>query len=195
MRPIRTAAVFAALLLASAVAAPSVGAFDEKVNTGKTGFYTVPDDALSPGALCRYEDRPGTFKDETDKVWSRQVWTHGPFVRKTWVGHRIIVMKRSLGSQPWKTAWKSPITKAKANQVQVATFFGKKFVTPENHKKQYRVVHQFTYYRKGSKTQVAGKVRGAVEVFKHVQAGQTPYNVGTEGGPGGWCKKRYWPVP
>jgi hypothetical protein len=187
--------VFAALLLASAVAAPSVGAFNEKVNSGKTGFYTVPDDGSSPGALCRYENNPGTFRDETDKVWSRKVWTHGPFLRKTWVGHRIIIMKRARDSQPWKIASKSPITKAKANQTEVATFFGKKFVTPENHKKLYRVVHQFTYYKKGSKTQVAGKVRGAVEVFKHAQTGHTPYTGGTEGGPGGWCNKRFPEVP
>ncbi len=107
MRPIRTAAVFAALLLASAVAAPSVGAFDEKVNTGKTGLYTIPDDALSPGAVCRYEANPGKLKDETNKISTRKMWTHGPWAQKSWIGHRIIVMKRAKNSSPWKTAWSS----------------------------------------------------------------------------------------
>jgi len=195
LRPIRTVAVFAALLLASAVAAPSVGAFDEKVNTGKTGYYTVPDDALSPGAVCRYEANPGKLKDETNKISTRKMQTHGPWARMSWIGHRIIVMKRAKNSSPWKTAWKSPITKQKANDGVVAFFGAKHFKTPENHKKLYRVVMQLTYYKRGSKTQVAGKVRGAIEVHKHVMVGEPRYNVGTEGDPGGWCKKRYWPVP
>lgn len=195
MRLIRSAALLAALLLVSAIAAPSVGAFQENVNNGKTGFYTVPDDAFSPGAVCRYENNPGKFKDETNKVRARMVWTHGPFAMKSWVGHRMIVLKRANASMKWSVAWKSPITKARANQVAVATFGGKRWLTPERHKKQYRVVHQFTYYAKGSKTKVVGTVRGAVEVYKHALAWQAPYLQGQEGGLGGWCKKRFWPVP
>lgn len=195
MRIVRLAASFTALMLATTVVAPSVSAFEEKVNSGNTGFYTVPDDAISPGGHCRYENNPGKLTDETNRVSSRKVWTHGPFAAKSWVGHRIIIMKRRNSSLSWKTAWKSPITKARANEAEVATFSPKGWFTPENHKRQYRVVHQFTYYALGSKTQVVGKVRGAVEVFKHAMSPKSPYLRGTEGGPGGWCKKRFWPVP
>lgn|GEM_PF-5390645 len=195
MRPIRIVAAFATLVFASALAAPSVGAFDEAAKTGKTGFYTIPDEASSPGAVCRYENNPGKLYDETNKVSSRKMWTHGPWAQKSWVGHRIIVKKRRSSSQPWRTAWKSPITKKRANDVEVATFYGKRFSTPENHKMQYRVVVKLTYYKRGSKTNVAGRVRGAIEVYKHKIVGSAPYTFGTEGGPGGRCKKRFWSVP
>ena len=55
MRSIRTATVFATLVLAGAVVAPSVGAFEELKSTGKTGEYTVPDYNDQPAAICRYE--------------------------------------------------------------------------------------------------------------------------------------------
>jgi hypothetical protein len=41
---------------------------------------------------------------------------------------------------------------------------------------------------------VAGKVRGAIEVHKHVMSGPPAYAKGMEGA-GGWCQKRFWPVP
>ena len=195
MRPIRTAAAFAALLLASAVAAPSVGAFDVRVETGTTGFWTINDDGFSPGAVCRYENNPGKNKDETNKVSSRKIWTHGDYPQMTWVGHKVIFYKRANASSKWKIAKTSQITKKKANQASVAFFGAKHYRTPENHKKLYRVVHQLIWYKPGSKTKVDGKMRGAVEVHKHVLQGKAPYQLGTEGGPGGWCKKKFWPIP
>jgi hypothetical protein len=194
LRSIRTAAVFAALMLAATVAAPSVGAFDLKVKTGDTGFYTVPDDHSTPGAVCRYENNPGRNRDETNKVSTRQLWTHGPWEKMTWVGHKVIVMKRKNSASSWKIAWKSSLVKKKANDTAVAFFGARHYKTPENHAKQYRVVHQLTYYEMGSKTHVAGKVRGSIESYKHVMVGKPSYAKGDEGS-GSWCQKRYWPVP
>jgi hypothetical protein len=182
-------------MLASAVIAPAVGAFDTVVKSGTRGEWTIPDYAGTPGAVCRYENNPGKFKDETNKVSSRKIWTHGPWATKSWVGHRVIVMKRKNGASRWKRAWKSSIIKKKANDTAVAFFGGRHFRTPEKHAKQYRVVHQLTWYQQGSKTKVAGKLRGAVEIHKHVLTGQPPYTKGLEGGPHGWCSKRFWPVP
>jgi len=195
LRPIRTAAVFAVLLLASAVAAPSVGAFNQKINTGSTGFYTILDDAGSPGTVCRYENNPGKLKDETNKVSSRQMWTHGPWAEKSWVGHQIIVFERKGAAHPWKSVWKSRVAKKRASDGVVAFFGAKHYRTPEMHNKRYRVVVQLTYYAQGSKTTLAGRVRGSLEVTRHAMTGHAPYLRGAEGGPMGWCKKRFWPVP
>jgi hypothetical protein len=192
LRPIRIAATFATLLLASAVAAPSVGAFQEKANAGSTGLYTIPDEALSPGAVCRYENNPGKRGDETNRISSRLMWTHGPGERMSWVGHRIIIKKKRGASYPWKTAWKSPITKQRASDSEVAFFKAKHYRTPESHNKRYRLVVELTFYTPGSKTKQVGRVRGAVEVHKHALSGQSPYRRGEEGGPVGWCRKTFW---
>ena len=195
MRPVRIAATFAALMLATAVAAPSVGAFDERVNTGRTGFYTIPDDGLSPGVACRYEDHPGQQRDELNKISVRQIWTHGPWARWTWIGHRVVIQARRTAASPWVSVWKSPLVKKRANTTNVAFFGPYRYFTPENHRRQYRVVHKLIYYQKRSQTQAAGKVKGLVEVYKHVQKGQPAYTRGQEGGPGAWCQRKFWPVP
>ena len=177
-------------MLATAVMAPSVGAFDELSKSGTTGFYTVNDDGFSPGAVCRYESNPGpNYKDEVNKVSSRRVWTHGPFAAKSWVGHRVVVLKNAkpYGDETFRTVWKSPIVKKRANQAEVAFFGAKHYLTPENHKAQYRLQHLFFYYKKHNKNQLIGKVQGLVEVYKHKQLGGPTGNFGSEGGPAGWC--------
>jgi hypothetical protein len=179
-------------MLAGAVVAPGVAAFDLNEDSGKTGEWTINDDGFSPGAVCRYENNPGKKKDETNKVSSKKVWTHGPFAQKSWVGHRIVVQKRKNGAAGWTRAWKSGWNKQKANDTQVAFFKGVNFKTPEKHGKQYRVLHQFDYYKKGSQTTVVGRVRGSIEVYKHILAEQAPYLFGTEGGPAGRCAKTWW---
>jgi hypothetical protein len=196
VRPIRIAATVAALaLVGSAMAAP-VSAFKETKSSGATGFYTINDDAFSPGAACRYENNPGKKRDETNKVQSRKIFTHGPWAQMSWVGHRVIVQQRRNASKPWKVRWSSSVRKGRANDTEVVFFGPRSFKTPENHRMQYRVVHKLIYYQKGSKTKQAGMVRGNVEVYKHTGTqGPAPYLTGQEGGPGGWCNKRFWPVP
>lgn len=190
MRSIRTASVFAILVLAGAVVAPSVGAFEELKSTGKAGEYTVPDYNDQPGAICRYEH--GHFsglKDEFDKVSSRRVWTHGPFSQKSWVGHRVIFLKNAKpwGDHKFRVVHKSPIVKERANDTQVAFFGASHYRTPENNKSEYRVQHIFIYYKKGSKTKVIGRVQGLVEVYRLKHLYYVDGTSGTEGGPAGRC--------
>lgn len=177
-------------MLAASVAAPSVGAFDELKSSGTTGEYTVNDAAFSPGAVCRYESHPGpAYKDELNKVSSRKVWTHGPFGAKSWVGHRVVVLRNSkpYGDDKFRTVWKSPIVKKRANDAEVAFFGAQHYKTPENHKSLYRVQHIFFYYQKHNKNKLIGRVQGLVEVYKYKQPGSLVDLFGVEGGPAGWC--------
>jgi len=195
MRPVRTAAVFAALMLATAVAAPSVGAFSEGAKSGKTGFYTVPDDAIGPGVTCKYENNPFKKNDEINKIVVKSNWTHGPFAtaRKTWVGQRILIKKNAkpYGDGKYKTVYRSPIIKKRANMVDVATFPNRTWKAPEKSKARYRAQVVFLYYKKGSKTKLAGRVRGVMEVYKHKMFPKAPYTRGTEGGPPGFCAANF----
>ncbi|MFV2062204.1 MAG: hypothetical protein ACC726_01665 [Chloroflexota bacterium] len=189
----RTAAVFAALMLATTVAAPSVGAFSEGAKTGKTGFYTVPDDALSPGVICKYENNPFKKNDEINKIVVKPNWTHGPFATKTWVGQRILIKKNAkpYGDGKYKTIYRSPIIKKRANGAEVATFPTRRWKAPEKSKARYRAQVIFIYYRKGSKTKMRGRVRGVMEVYKHKMSPKAPYNRDTGGGPPGWCAANF----
>ncbi len=195
MRSIRTASVFAVLVLAGAVVAPSVGAFDELKSTGKTGEYTVPDYNDAPGAVCQYESHPGQpAKDEIDKVSSKRVWTHGPFSKKSWVGHRVIFLKNAepWGDDKFRVVRKSPIVKKRANDTNVAFFGASRYRTPETNKSEYRVQHIFTYYKKGSTTKVIGRVQGLLEVYLMKVPGPDD-QVGAEGGPVGRCPGQLLP--
>jgi len=197
MRPIRTAAVFAVLILASAIVAPAVGAFQELENTGTTGLYTSPDDALSRGVNCKYENNPGKRRDEIDVVKSKRMWTHGPYTEKTWVGHRIVVLKNAkpYGDGIYRTVWKSPIIKKLADDMVVATFKGRAWKPPENSKARYRVQPIFFYYEKGSKTKLEGRVRGLLDTYNHKMAKKPPKVVGTDGGPAGTCYQIFHAAP
>lgn len=60
--------------------------------------------------------------------------------------------------------WTGPLVKKRANRWNVAFFGPQRYFTPEDHRNLYRVVHKLFYYEKGSQTQVAGRVKGIVEV-------------------------------
>ncbi len=192
MRTIRTATVFAALMLATAVAAPSVGAFNEAVNTGTTADYNIIDDTGMPGATCRYENNPGKKNDEINKISVRKMNSHGPFATKSWVGQRILIKKngKPYGDGKFKTVYRSRIIKGKANQFEVAFFPARNWKAPENSKARYRAQVILIYYKKGSKTKQIGKVRGLLEVYKHKIAGKPAVKTGDEGAAS-WCRPKF----
>ena len=195
MRTFRTAAVFAAMLLASAVVAPTTAGFYEAVVAGNTGEYTVPDYNASPGVVCRFENNPGTFRDEIDRIAVKRMWTHGPFAQKTWVGQRILVKKnaRPYGDGKFRTVWRSPIVKGKANQSEVFTFPVRGWRAPENSKAQYRVQILLYYYKPGSKAKLVGSVRGLMEVYAQKMPPGFSTIIGQEGSAGR-CAPRF-PLP
>ncbi len=184
-------------MLASVALAPAAGAFTEKINSGATGDYQIEDDDFDPGVNCRYEDNPGTKKDELNKIRVTDYHAHGPYVQKTWVGSRFIIKRNAKphGDNKFKTVFKSRIRKGKANQFEVAFFTAKSWFTPENHKSRYRVVIELIFYKKGSKTKVAGRVKGPMDVYLSRQGTDEKPGFGDEGGPSGWCYTKWHQAP
>ena len=181
-------------MLASAIVAPAVGAFEEQPNTGTTGFATFNDFNGSPGVKCKYENNPGKKHDEINKLKIAQHWTHGPFAQKTWVGSRF---KISKDAKPFDGVYKkvkiSSIVKKKGNLGSVANFDLRKWKAPEKSKARYRVRQILFFYAPGSKKNVIGKIKGEYELYQHNLPGDPmPYVLGIEGGDNGYCKHKYW---
>jgi hypothetical protein len=199
LRPVRTAASFAALMLASAVVAPSVGAFEELSETGTVGDpITMNDTNGLPGVKCKYENNAGKNKDELDKIRISGHWAHGPYDQKTWVGSRFKIFK---DAKPFDGNFKqikaSKIVKKKGNQTQIANFDARTWTAPENTKARYQVRQILSFYKKGSKKKVIGKFTGVYEVYKHQLPGPAvAYTIGDEGGTNGFCQHKFWaPAP
>lgn len=190
MRPIRSAALLSGVLLASAVAAPSATAFSEGVNTGDTGFYTINDDASTPATVCRYEANPGTVRDEVDKVIVKRMWTHGPYVQMSWVGQRIVIRKNRnpSGGGGWKTVYRSPVVKGRADQTEVMIFPARKWRAPENSRAFYRAQVILYYYALGSRTALAGRVRGLTQFYRHKMMAEPSVVVGP---PTSYCRANF----
>jgi hypothetical protein len=190
VRRLRTFTLFGAMLAVAAAASPA-GAFHEAFTNGTTGLYTVNDFNGSPGITCKFESNPGAQNDELNRIKVKQVHTHGPFAQKTWVGFRFIVKRNSppFGDEQFRTVFRSPIQKAKANQTDVAFFKGG-WNAPEGANGQYRVHVFFYYYAQGSKTQVIGRVRGLEEVYRHAMSGAAAYVLGSEG-DAGFCRRNF----
>ena len=192
MRSTRTTALLVAMMLASAVVGPTAAGFSETQNSGTTGEYTVPDYIGQPGVVCRYENNPGTVNDEIIGLWVNKMWSHGPFTQKTWVGQRILIKKNAwpYGDGKFKTVWRSPIIKGKANQSEVAFFPLRGWKAPEKSRAQYRVQILLFYYKPGSKTRVVGRVRGLEEVYRYKMQTFGSWDFGEEGSAG-WCAPRF----
>lgn len=191
MRTIRSLGLLLSLAIAGAIAAPAAVAFDETSSSGKVGEYTVNDVNGAPGAVCRYEDNPGTTKDELDRIVIKQLWSHGPFAAKSWLGFRFIVKANQppLSDGIFKTVYRSPIVKRKANQTDVANFSGS-WRAPEGTRSEYRVKLRFIYYRKGSTSQAAGSASGVMELYRHKLSAGSTYDLGSEGSAG-MCRRNY----
>ena len=140
MRTIRSLGLLLTLALAGAIVAPAAVAFDETSSNGTVGLYTVNDFNGGPGVVCRYEDNAGAAKDELDRIVVKPLWSHGPFATKSWVGFRFIVKanKPPLADGIFKTVYRSPIVKRKANQTEIANFSGS-WRAPEGTRSEYQV--------------------------------------------------------
>ena len=169
------------LALVALLAVPTA-AFEEKASAGSVGSYEVPD---APGVVCSYEDNPGKAVDELDVVRIKPVTVKGPKAQETWVGFRYIL---KANTQPFadgvfKTVYKSPITKSKASRSEAIKLKGK-YITKEAHRSDFQVQLVFIYYEPGSKTKVAGKTRGLVEVYRQLGLEAGVLDIGEIGDPG-----------
>jgi hypothetical protein len=174
------------LALVALLAAPAA-AFDEKASTGSVGTYDVPDD---PGVVCSYEDNPGGHVDELDKLRIKPVTVKGPKAQQTWVGFRYILKanEKPFSDGVFKTVYKSPVAKAQASNSSGVTFKGK-YVTQETHRSDFQVQLVFYYYAPGSKTKVAGKTRGLIEVYRQLGLEAGVLENGSIGDPG-FCGRK-----
>jgi len=193
VRSMRMTAVLTTMLLASVIVAPTAAGFSEAENSGTTAEYTVPDYNGQPGVVCRYENNPGKTNDEIDRIAVKKMWTHGPFEQKTWVGQRLLIKKnaRPYSDGIFRTVWRSPIIKGRANQSEPFFFPVRGWRAPENSRAQYRVQVLLFYYEPGSQTKVIGRVRGLYEVYKHNLARQGGSTVVGEEGAAGWCTAKF----
>lgn len=191
MRTIRSLGLLLTLALVGAVAAPTAVAFEETSSNGTVGFYTVNDFNDRPGVACRYEDNAGATKDELDRIVIKPLWSHGPFATKSWVGFRFIVKanKPPLADGVFRTVYRSPIVKRKANQTEIANFSGS-WRAPEGTRSEYQVKLRFIYYKKGSTSQAVGSASGNLEVYRHKLSAGSTYDLGTEGSAG-LCRRNY----
>jgi hypothetical protein len=191
VRRIRTIGTIGGVLIALALVASPAGAYDITVDTGTTAQTNVNDTTGLPGVTCRFERNPGVQNDELNKIKIRRVSAHGPFPQKSWVGFRFIVKRNSppLADDKFRTVFRSAIRKERANDADVA-FFSGEFVSPENVRSRYRVLIEFIFYAQGSQTQVIGKEKGLLEVYKHTMRGGIAYENGSEGDPG-WCQRNF----
>jgi hypothetical protein len=171
------------LALVALLAAPTA-AFEEKKSTGSVGAYEVPD---APGVVCSYEDNPGGAVDELDKVRLKPVTVKGPKAQQTWVGFRYILRanEKPFADGAFKKVYKSPIAKAQASRTKGVTFKGK-YLTQESHRSDFQVQLVFIYYEPGSKTKVAGRTRGLVEVYRQLGLEAGILDIG-EIGDAGFC--------
>ena len=174
------------LALVALVALPTA-AFEEKASTGSVGSYEVPD---APGVVCSYEDNPGGAVDELDKGRIKPVTVKGSRAQQTWIGFRYILKanEKPFSDGVFKTVYKSPIAKAQASKSSGVTFKGK-YVTRETHRSDFQVQLVFIYYEPGSKTKVAGRTRGLVEVYRQLGFEAGVLENGTIGDPG-FCGRK-----
>jgi hypothetical protein len=185
-------------MLASAIVAPAVGAFEERSNTGTTGFATFTDFNGNPGVKCKYENNPLKKHDEIDKIKIANHWSHGPYEnKKTWVGSRFKIFKdaKPFDGQ-YKQVFASSIIKDKGDENDTVAFFDqRKWKAPEKSKARYRVRQILFFYAKGSKKNVIGKIKGEYELYQHnLPGGPPPYVIGNEGGDNGYCNHKYWAI-
>jgi hypothetical protein len=169
------------LSLVALLAAPA-SAFEEKASTGSVGSYAVPDD---PGVVCSYEDNPGGHVDELDRLRIKRVTVKGPKAQQSWVGYRYIVKanEKPYADGVFKPVYKSPVAKAQASKSRGVTFKGK-YLTQEVHRSDFQVQLVFLYYAPGSKTKVAGKTRGLIEVYRQLGLEAGVLENGEIGDPG-----------
>jgi hypothetical protein len=175
------------LALATVMAAQPVAAFNETRNTGKTAEYTVNDSLTQPGVGCRYEGALQTL----DRIVIRKLWTHGPYARKSWVGFQYLIQRDSPPTgDGFRTFFKSPIVKKRADQAEVA-YFSRRFEVPSAARGWFRVKLIIRYYKQGTSTVEVGRVAGTLEVYEHVASDGAPsYTIGDEG-DAGYCRKRF----
>ncbi|CAN5441889.1 hypothetical protein BH24CHL9_BH24CHL9_06570 [soil metagenome] len=193
MRAIRLAIALAIVMLASVVVAPTVGAYNEAVNTGTNGEYanSIQDESASPGVTCRYVDKTKDINDRLAKVRVRGFFAHGPFAKDSLVGYRFIVKRQAPPyTGAFKTVYRSPIIKKKANTVDAAGFPTRTWTAPDKTKSRYRVQIFMFWYAKGSTTKVVGRARGLLEAYKHVLPQEPPY-VLVDQGDAAWCRPDY----
>lgn len=192
--PLRTRLVTIPLvvaLLASGLAVAPAAAFEVLVDEGKTGVPKVKD-GLKPGVTCRYEDHPGKIDDELDRVRIRAVKSKGQSKRRTWVGYRTTILRHAPPDPGYAPIFKSKLIKKRASKTDAARWPARRWTPDEDlAASYYRVVITFIYYERGSKTKKAGRVRGVMEVYRHVHP-SAPSFVSGKPGDGDACFYNYW---
>jgi hypothetical protein len=90
----------------------------------------------------------------------------------------------------FRTVFRSPIQKKRANDNTELAFFNGSWQVPEGTNARFRVHLFFYYYAAGSQTQVVGRVRGLLEVYRHKLNASNSFPLGSEG-DAGWCQRNY----
>ncbi|CAN5698567.1 hypothetical protein BH23CHL8_BH23CHL8_28680 [soil metagenome] len=192
MRPIRLATALITLMLASLVVAPSVGAFNEAVNTGTTADYQITDELASPGVNCLYKNPPGAQNDRLKTIRMRPFHAHAPFVTKSHVGYRFIVKRQTPPyTGAYKTVFKSSIIKGLANQTVPVFFPARTWTAPSFTNARFRLQIILYWYAKGSQTNVIGRARGLMEAYRHKLGGSAKTFVIGDVGNAGYCQPDY----
>jgi hypothetical protein len=103
------------------------------------------------------------------------------------VGYRFSVLQRIAPSDDFEFAFKSRVLKLKASQSQAAAYPWRSWQVPlDLVPSDFRVLIDLIYYRKGSTTEVRGKVRGVMEVHRHGHPSEPSFVIGSPG-DGGEC--------
>jgi hypothetical protein len=181
-------------LLALVFAAQPVGAVSWGPPHGTTAWpdVTVGDEQADPGIACRYEDNAGQLDDVLDVIRIRQLWSHGPFATKSYVGFRYVIARNSppYDDNDYVKVYQSPIVKKKANQTEVA-FYSATWHAPEHTNAQYRVRLFIYWYAKNDPSRRIGWIKGVFEAYEHIHpVDGPPYTIGDTGNTG-YCRPEF----
>jgi hypothetical protein len=192
---IRRLSLVAAVGMAVMPAQPTA-AFHVLDESGKTGEYTINDTESQPGALCLFENNPGSNHDELNAIRIRKLWSHGPFPQDSLVGFRYIVQRDAPPfGDGFQTRFRSRIVKKSANDAEVAFFGPVTWKAPEGTNSHWRVRIALTYYAKGSSSNVIGHVSGNIEVYRSkLKASNLSFQEGGEGNAW-YCRAEFFPIP
>ena len=110
----------------------------------------------------------------------------------TWVGYRFRVYQRAALETDYELVFKGALTKRRASTTDPARFPARSWSPPEGlAASDFRVIVDVFWFKAGSKSQARGKVRGVLEVYRHVHPSEDSFVVGKPG-DGGECFYNFW---
>ena len=147
-------------------AAPSAAAYSVLTLSGNYGQMTFSD---GPGAKCIYGS--DGHIDRVSVRGATLVARDATFgLDQQWVGYSFKVQRFDYDpadpfQPPYTTIYSSSVVKKLANDAQAVSFDRRAWSVPNNLARAIRVVVTGTWYKPGSKTQVDGTIKLAVEYF------------------------------